>query len=431
MSMSNDSPMNVALVGFGNIGSGVVRHLAARRGLLDARTLRPLRLAMVCDIDIETPRDAPVDGVRMTTDYREVIADPSVEAVIELVGGTSFAFQLVKDALSAGKHVVTANKALLATYGGELFGLARDNGVELLFESSVLAGVPIMKAMQMGITPNDFHSVAGILNGTCNYILTEMSRDATLSYGECLATAQELGYAEPDPTLDVEGIDAAHKVAVLGSLAFGMDLRIEHVVCEGVTRIAAGDFAFGRSHGLRLKLLGVAVKDDDGYAALSVWPTYIPDTQPIAHVDGVVNALLVDAQPIGQTLYVGAGAGADSTASGIVADLMLLANVADARSRGALNSLAHHAVAPPRLATGPVHPVRCLRATGPGAAQAVAGAGCRPVHEDGNTAYSVAPAQTADEREEMLGRLAAAGIPLTSICEMRFAFQPDGQPTPF
>src|SRR5690606_16949777 len=262
-----------ALIGFGNIGTGVVRHVRDYQEVLESRLGRPIRLKTICDVDITRDRGVPTRGIELTSDYQDITADPEIEAVVELVGGTGVSRRIVEACLKAGKHVVTANKALIAEYGAELFDLADKHKVSILFEAAVGAGIPIIKSFQGALLPNRINKIHGILNGTTNYILSRMEDDASADYAAVVADAQRLGYAEPDPTLDVEGVDAAHKIAILGALAFGIDARAADVVREGVTRITAADFAFARERDQTIKLLATAGLDESGALALSVWPT--------------------------------------------------------------------------------------------------------------------------------------------------------------
>jgi len=320
--MSN--AMNVGLIGLGNIGCGVLRTLVDNAGVIGGRSPRPIRIARIADLDIKTPRNAPYDPAILTTKVSDLIGDPSIEVIIELIGGIEPARKFVEQALEAGKHVVTANKALLAVHGAELQEIARRKGVGLLFEASVGGGIPIIRALEQGLCANRITSVQGIINGTANYILTQME-ERELPFDKALAEAQAAGYAEPDPTYDIEGHDTAHKIAILASLAFGMDIRFADVWVEGITAIQPIDIKYARELGYIIKLLGIAKLGDDGAAEVRVHPTLLPRSTQLAAVSGVFNAVQVTGKPIGQTVYYGRGAGADATSSAIISDLMALA----------------------------------------------------------------------------------------------------------
>ena len=320
-------PLVIGLIGFGNIGSGVLRTLANQKALLDARLPRPI-----------VPQDhrgqghhprraqAPYSPDQLKGDVSAVIDDPEIDVVIELVGGLEPARTFVERALKAGKHVVTANKALLAVHGPELMALAESQGVGLLFEAAVGGGIPIIRVLEQGLAANEFTSVQGILNGTCNYILTRMA-ECEMPFDKALTEAKEQGYAEPDPTYDIEGYDTAHKTAILASLAFGMDIRYADVYVEGITQIQPVDIRYAKELGYAIKLLGIA-KRENGEAPVEVrvHPTLIPLSSPLGQVNGVFNGILVDGRPIGTTTYYGRGAGADATSSAVISDLMALAS---------------------------------------------------------------------------------------------------------
>lgn len=318
-------PFTIGIIGFGNIGSGVVRALAEQKDVMTLRLPRPLVLKTIADLDTTTRRDAPYDPAQLKADASEVIDDPEIDAVVELVGGIEPARTFVEQCLRAGKHVVTANKALLAMHGPELLAVAAEQGVGLLYEAAVGGGIPIIRALQQGLPVNTFSSIVGILNGTCNYILTEMA-ERDLSFEDALAEAKEKGYAEPDPTYDIEGYDTGHKMAILASLISGMDVRFEHVQVEGITRIRQVDIRFARELGYAIKLLGIA-KLDAGEQILEVrvHPTLVPLSAPLGKVNGVYNAVLVEGTPIGANMFYGEGAGASATSSAVVSDLMALA----------------------------------------------------------------------------------------------------------
>jgi homoserine dehydrogenase len=319
-------PLNIGLIGFGNIGAGVVRTLAEQSDLINSRLPRPLVLKTLCDKDTTTRRDAPYDHDKLAGDAAAVLGDPEIDVVVELVGGLEPALTFVRTALERGKHVVTANKHLLAFHGAELMALAESKGVGLLFEAAVAGGIPIIRALQQGLTANRIDSVQGILNGTCNYILTRMSREEGVSFKKVLGDAQKKGYAEPDPTYDIEGYDTAHKTAILASLAFGMDIRFEDIYVEGITAIRPVDIVYAAKLGYAIKLLGIAKRDEtNGSVEVRVHPTLVPLSSPLGHVNGVFNSVLVDGTPVGKTMYYGRGAGAGPTASAVISDLMALA----------------------------------------------------------------------------------------------------------
>lgn len=318
--------IGVGLIGFGNIGTGVVAALDSNGSVMRERLGGTgLKLVRIADQDITRRREAPYDPAILTQSAEDLINDPAVEIVIELVGGVEPARTFVEKALRAGKHVVTANKAMLATHGASLWTLAAAQGVGLYFEASVGGGIPIIRALQTGLSANRIQRVMGILNGTCNFILTAMAREGR-DFASVLAEAQANGYAEPDPTYDIEGYDTAHKTAVLASLAFGQDIRFNDVHVEGITRLSSVDFNYAASLGYVIKLLGIASRDgDDGRVTVRVHPTLVPKSSLIASVDGVFNAVVVDGDLVGQTLYYGRGAGRNPTASAILSDLMSLA----------------------------------------------------------------------------------------------------------
>jgi homoserine dehydrogenase len=319
--------IRIGLLGFGNIGVGVARNLFLHNETIQQRLERPLRLARIADLDTTTARDtggfdyAPI----LTNDAGAVLEAPDIDIVIELIGGYEPARQFIERALKAGKHVVTANKAVLAKYGAELMAVARERGVALLFEASVGGGIPIIRTFQQGLAANDFNAVYGIVNGTTNYILTQMTQFGT-PFDKALKDAQDKGYAEPDPTFDIEGIDTAHKMSVLAWLAFGRPTRVEEAYVEGITRIIPADLRFAQENGYRVKMLGIARRAGDGSLELRAHPTFVPESSLLASVNDVYNAIMVEGSPIGSTLYFGRGAGADATSSAVLSDCMALAD---------------------------------------------------------------------------------------------------------
>lgn len=313
-------PVKVGLLGLGTVGCGTINVLARNGDEIARRAGRGIDVVAASARDIERPRDCGLEGIRLHTDPFEVVHDPQVQIVVELIGGTEPARELVLAAIERGKHVVTANKALIALHGNEIFAAAQARGVMVAFEAAVAGGIPIIKAIREGLAGNRILWLAGIINGTGNFILTEM-RDKGREFADVLAEAQRLGYAEADPTFDVEGIDAAHKLTILASIAFGIPLQFDKVYTEGITHITREDVAFATELGYRIKHLGVARQAEQGIE-LRVHPTLIPHRRLIANVDGVMNAVLVKGDAVGPTLYYGAGAGAEPTASAVVADLV-------------------------------------------------------------------------------------------------------------
>ncbi|MBE3135657.1 MAG: homoserine dehydrogenase [Acidobacteria bacterium] len=310
----------VAVVGFGTVGKGVVRLLLEDAPRLAESTGCPLHLKYVCDVDIERDRGLRVPPELLTRDTAALLADPDVGVVVETVGGTTFAVDLMKQALAAGKDVVTANKAALAKRGTEIFAAASAAGRSVSFEASCAAGIPIIRALRDGLLANRLTAITGILNGTCNYILTEMSSTGA-AYDDALAEAQARGYAEADPTLDVSGEDARHKLAILAGLAFDAEVCLDDVYVEGIAGTSPHDIVFGRQLGYVLKLLAIG-RSAGGRLSLRVHPTFVPAGSPLATVSGVNNAVLVTGHAVGDTFYVGPGAGEMPTASSIVADVV-------------------------------------------------------------------------------------------------------------
>ncbi|MEA3412003.1 MAG: homoserine dehydrogenase [Pseudomonadota bacterium] len=314
------NPVKVGLLGLGTVGCGTVDVLSRNAEEIARRAGRGIRVTMAAARDTARKRPCDTSAMRITDDPFQVVDAPEVQIVVELIGGCGLARELVLRAIDNGKHVVTANKALIALHGNEVFARAREKGVMVAFEAAVAGGIPVIKAIREGLSGNTIHWLAGIINGTGNFILTEM-RDKGRDFDEVLGEAQRLGYAEADPTFDVEGIDAAHKLTILASIAFGIPLQFDRVYTEGITNITPEDVAYAGELGYRIKHLGIARRREDGIE-LRVHPTLIPHRRLIANVDGVMNAVLVNADAVGPTLYYGAGAGADPTASAVVADLV-------------------------------------------------------------------------------------------------------------
>ncbi len=314
-------PVKIGICGLGTVGSGTFNVLTRNIAEISARAGTEIIIERV-----GARRDNPAcdtSNVNVTREIFDVVRNPEVDIVVELIGGTGIAKELVEEAIANGKHVVTANKALIAEFGNELFAKAEANNVSIAYEAAVAGGIPIIKALREGLSANKIEWLAGIINGTGNFILTEM-RDKGRDFADVLKEAQELGYAEADPTFDVEGIDAAHKLVILASIAFGMPLQFEGVFTEGISAIEPQDVTYANELGYRIKHLGIASRSEDG-VSLRVHPTLIPEKRLIANVDGVMNAVLVKGDAVGPTLYYGAGAGAEPTASAVVADIVDLA----------------------------------------------------------------------------------------------------------
>lgn len=317
-------PINVGLIGFGNIGTGVVNALNRNAKTIEERVGAPVRITRIADVDTKRKRDAEYDPAIVTGDANALIQDPEISVIIELVGGLEPARTFVEKALRAGKSVVTANKAMLATFGAELWSIAEENKVALLFEASVGGGIPIIRALELGLSANRIRSIYGIVNGTCNYILTHMAAEHR-DFSGVLAEAQAHGFAEPDPTFDVEGYDTAHKVAVLASLAFQQDIRFADVFVEGISRLEQVDLEYAAELGYAVKLLGIARAGDDGRVEVRVHPTLVPKSSLLANVSGVFNGIMVEGDLVGQTMFYGRGAGPFPTASAVISDLMSIA----------------------------------------------------------------------------------------------------------
>ncbi len=313
-------PINVGLLGIGTVGGGTFSVLERNQEEITRRAGRPIRITMVADKDTARARLVTGGRARITDDAFAVVADPDIDIVVELIGGYGVAKELVLKAIANGKHVVTANKALLALHGNEIFKAAQEKGVMVAFEAAVAGGIPIIKALREGLTANRIEWIAGIINGTTNFILSEM-RDKGLSFDEVLKEAQRLGYAEADPTFDVEGVDAAHKLTIMAAIAFGIPMRFDKVHIEGITKLQAVDIRYAEQLGYRIKLLGITKRKPAGIE-LRVHPTLIPARRLIANVEGAMNAVLVQGDAVGATLYYGKGAGAEPTASAVIADLV-------------------------------------------------------------------------------------------------------------
>ncbi|MFN5701988.1 MAG: homoserine dehydrogenase [Betaproteobacteria bacterium] len=315
-------PIKVALLGIGTVGRGTFEVLARNQEEIRRRAGRGIEVAVVADLDTARAHEVVQGRAEVLADAREAIKRPDIDIVVELIGGYGIARTLVLEAIAAGKHVVTANKALLAVHGSEIFSAAQERGVAVAFEAAVAGGIPIIKSLREGLTANRIQWIAGIINGTTNFILSEM-RDKGLDFGVVLAEAQRLGYAEADPTFDIEGVDAAHKATLLASLAFGVPVRFDRAHVEGITHLQATDIRYAEQLGYRIKLLGITRRRDDvGGIELRVHPTLVPAKRLIANVEGAMNAVVVQGDAVGTTLYYGKGAGAEPTASAVIADLV-------------------------------------------------------------------------------------------------------------
>nr|WP_218949143.1 homoserine dehydrogenase [Acinetobacter sp. YH12233] len=312
-------PVRLAILGLGTVGGGALKLLKENAAEIKRRTGREIQITYVGTRRPRPDLDLP-ESVKQSADLLDIVRQPDVDVVVEVMGGIHPAYEVIKEAILHGKQVVTANKALLAEHGNELFKLADDNAVQIAYEAAVAGGIPIIKVMREGLAANKIDWLAGIINGTGNFILTEM-RDKGRAFADVLKEAQELGYAEADPTFDVEGIDAAHKLTLLASIAFGIPLQFDKVFTEGISKITAQDVKYAEDLGFRIKHLGIARRAETGIE-LRVHPTLIPEEQLIANVNGVKNAVLVQANAVGPTLYYGAGAGAGPTASAVVADVV-------------------------------------------------------------------------------------------------------------
>ncbi len=314
-------PINIGLLGIGTVGSGTFTVLKRNQEEIARRAGREIVIKIIADRDIDKARKiVGDDGTLITSDANEVVTHPDVDVVVELIGGYTTAKELTLKAIENGKHVVTANKAMLASHGTEIFSAAEKQGVMVAFEAAVAGGIPIIKALREGLTANRIEWIAGIINGTGNFILSEM-RSKGLSFDTVLEQAQELGYAEADPTFDIEGIDAAHKISIMASIAFGIPIQFDKVYTEGITKLTGEDISYAEELGYRIKLLGITKKTSKGIE-LRVHPTLIPSRRLIANVEGVMNAVVVKGDAVGPTLYYGPGAGAEPTASAVVADLV-------------------------------------------------------------------------------------------------------------
>lgn len=349
-------PIHVGLLGIGTVGGGTYAVLTRNQEEITRRAGRPIHIVAVADRNVERARELVGRDVKVTDDAFSLVKDPNIDIIVELIGGYTTALELVMLAIDNGKHVVTANKALLAVYGNEIFAAAQKKGVMVAFEAAVAGGIPIIKALREGLSANRIQWLAGIINGTTNFILSEM-RDKGHSFNAVLHEAQRLGYAEADPTFDIEGIDAAHKVTLMASIAFGIPVQFDRAHVEGISRLDAIDIQYAEQLGYRIKLLGIAKRQETGPmrgVELRVHPTLIPTKRLIANVEGAMNAVLVWGDAVGATLYYGKGAGAEPTASAVIADLVDVTRLHTADKR---HRVPHLAFQPDQLSDLPILPM--------------------------------------------------------------------------
>ncbi len=344
--------IQVGLLGAGTVGSGVFNVLQRNQEEIRRRAGRGIEITMVADIDTARARALAGGSVQVVGDARAVIANPAIDIVIELIGGYGIARQLVMEAIEAGKHVVTANKALLAVHGTEIFAAANRRGVMVAFEAAVAGGIPIIKALREGLSANNIEWIVGIINGTTNFILSEM-RDKGLDFDVALKDAQRLGYAEADPTFDIEGVDAAHKVTIMSAIAFGIPVQFDKAYVEGITRLGAQDIRYAEQLGYRIKLLGITKRVASGIE-LRVHPALIPAKRLLANVEGAMNAVVVQGDAVGTTLYYGKGAGSEPTASAVIADLV---DITRLHTADAAHQVPHLAFQPDAMSDARVLPV--------------------------------------------------------------------------
>lgn len=345
-------PIKVGLLGIGTVGAGTFTVLQRNQEEIRRRAGRGIEIVMVADLDSERAKQITGGGVEVVNDANLVVNHPDIDIVVELIGGYGIARDLVMKAIANGKHVVTANKALLATHGTEIFRAAQQKGVMVAFEAAVAGGIPIIKALREGLTANRIQWIAGIINGTTNFILSEM-RDKGLDFDVVLKQAQALGYAEADPTFDIEGVDAAHKATIMSAIAFGVPVQFDKAHVEGITKLSSTDIRYAEQLGYRIKLLGIARRVAEGIE-LRVHPTLIPANRLIANVEGAMNAVLVHGDAVGATLYYGKGAGSEPTASAVIADLVDITRLASADPEHRVPYLAFQ---PDELADTPILPM--------------------------------------------------------------------------
>jgi len=345
-------PINVGLIGIGTVGGGTWTVLNRNAEEITRRAGRPIRITAVADKNVELAKQVTGGAARVTDDAFSLVTDPEIDIIVELIGGYGVAKELVMQAIANGKHVVTANKALLAVHGTEIFTAAQQKGVMVAFEAAVAGGIPIIKALREGLSANRIEWAAGIINGTTNFILSEM-RDKGLSFDEVLKEAQRLGYAEADPTFDIEGVDAAHKATLIASIAYGIPVQFDKAYIEGITKLEASDIKYAEQLGYRIKLLGIAKRRENGIE-LRVHPTLIPAKRLIANVEGAMNAVVVKGDAVGTTLYYGKGAGAEPTASAVIADIIDVTRLATADPE---HRVPHLAFQPDSMSSLPILPM--------------------------------------------------------------------------
>ena len=345
-------PIQVGLLGMGTVGSGTFNVLRRNQEEIQRRAGRGIEITMVADLDVAKAQSLVGSHVKVVSDARQIIANPEIDIVVELIGGYGIAKSLVLEAIAAGKHVVTANKALLAVHGTEIFAAAHAKGVMVAFEAAVAGGIPIIKALREGLTANRIQWVAGIINGTTNFILSEM-RDKGLDFDVVLKEAQRLGYAETDPTFDIEGVDAAHKVTLMSALAFGIPVQFDKAHIEGITKLGAADIKYAEQLGYRIKLLGITKRTESG-VELRVHPSLVPTQRLIANVEGAMNAVMVQGDAVGTTLYYGKGAGSEPTASAVIADLV---DITRLHTADPLNRVPHLAFQPDAMSSLKIMPM--------------------------------------------------------------------------
>jgi homoserine dehydrogenase len=345
-------PINVGLLGIGTVGGGTFTVLERNREEISRRAGCAITMKMVADKEVEKARRIVGGRATVTADAREVVNHPDIDIVVELIGGTTIAKDLILQAIAGGKHIVTANKALLARHGNEIFAAAQKKDVMVAFEAAVGGGIPIIKSLREGLSANRIEWIAGIVNGTCNFILSEM-RERGASFEDVLKEAQRRGYAEADPTFDIEGVDAAHKTTIMAAIGFGIPMRFESAYVEGISRLMREDIRYAEELGYRIKLLGITRRRPKGIE-IRVHPTLVPAQRLIASVEGVMNAILVKGDAVGQTMYYGAGAGAEPTASAVVADLIDVARMLTADPE---HRVPHFAFQPGQLADTPILPM--------------------------------------------------------------------------
>jgi homoserine dehydrogenase len=348
----NNKPLNVGLIGLGTVGQGVIEVLRRNREEIARRAGREIVIVAASARDITKPRGVSLEGITLVADPMAIANDPAIDVVAEVIGGDTVAKAVIMRAIENGKHVVTANKALIATQGTEIFKAAQARGVIVAFEAAVAGGIPVIKAIREGLSANRIQWIAGIINGTCNYILSEM-RDKGVPFDSVLKEAQKLGYAETDPTFDIEGIDAAHKLTILSAIAFGTPVQFDRAYIEGISKLSDLDIKYAEGLGYRIKLLGITKRTAAG-VELRVHPTLVPAKRLIANVEGVMNAVLVKGDAVGASLYYGRGAGSEPTASAVVADLV---DVTRLLTTDAAQRVPYLAFQPDQLSKAPVLPM--------------------------------------------------------------------------